>query len=627
MHRGRRCCTVQLDWIRIGSERPVRLALDPRVTVVTAPAAEVERLVAALSRAWLDAGGEVGGSLSASGMQVPLDSTTVLGLGLTGEGPPRVGPGQVPAPSPADPAATEDAIAEASRRVDEARAALDQEELRREAARAAVEAGGRELEELRDRLTAIEVQLAAADDRVALRAAERSAAASAVELATAHLEGIDHLRRRVQDMLDGASQWRLGAAPAGLDGVLAECRAAGVGPAEVLDSLATWSARMAAGTATVATEAAVVREALDSVERRWAVASAAGVEGDPEVAAAVAVVSAAGERAAALEELLASGVPGERVRVEIDEAHERTLSASNRDRPSAVAAEEAVLGRYGFDSFLDYTIATSTRSVGDLVADRLGRLREEFTEATAALTAARTRAAARLDALAAEREPLQRRAAELLGGWPEGPVAEALGRLAEPPPELAVLPERVLEARAEALDGRRRAEEELAELDDEERTAPQEREELVRAHAAVSVRTGELAELLDVVVARSEEELARHRAAGAELARAEALLVAAEAGADATAYTEADLPFVVASLLAALPVGAERPPLVLHDTLRPLGPRLAVACLDALAAEGLQVLYLTDDEDLVAGWEAEPTRPPVVRLKGRGRLRRLLRRR
>ena len=622
----RRCCAVQLDWIRIGTERPLRLVLDPRVTLVTAPAAELDRLVAALSRAWLDAGVEVGGSLSAAGMQVPLDPTTVLGLGLTGEGPPLVGPEQVPPPSPAGREVAEESLVEAARRVDRARAAVDAEVRRCEASSAAVEAGDRELGELRDRLASIDVHLVAADERDGLRAAERAAAVAAAELAGARVLGIDGVHGRVQDLVAQAPRWRLGTAPAGLDEVLGECRAAGVGPAGTVDALAAWSVQLAAGTAPVAAAAVELRAALDAVEQRWAAASAAGVEGDPEVVAAAAAAAAAGERAAALEELLASGVPGERVRVEIDQAHERTLSAGHRDRAAAVAAEEAVLGRYGFDSHLDYTIATSTRSVGDLVADRLAQLREELVAAAGRLAAARTSAAARLDALAAEREPLQRRAAELLGGWPDGPIGDALDRLPELPAELSGLPERLLETRAAAVEERRRAEEQLNELAEEELAAPSDREELVHARASVATRMDELAGLLEVARARTDEELVRHREAVADLARAEALLVAAESEADGSGYTEADVPWVVGAVLAALPAGAERPPLVLHDAFRGLAPRLAVTCLEALGREGVQVLYLTTDGDLAARWDEDPAHSPTVRLKGRSFLRRFLRR-
>ncbi|MFZ4518073.1 MAG: hypothetical protein ACOYOP_06775 [Microthrixaceae bacterium] len=618
---------MQLDWIRIGSERPVRLVLDPRVTMVRAPAPELERLVAALSRAWLDAGGEVGGALSSAGIQVPLDDSTVLGLGLTGEGPPVVGAGWIPPPSAASVAAAGDAVMDAARRVDEARLALDLEERRREATRAAAEVGGRELDELRDRVAAIELQLAAADERAGVRRVERAAAGEAATLAAGRLQELDRLGELLREVVAASPSWRIGTAPTGLDELLEGCRSTGPGPTELLDALGAWSARMADGTAPVAAEAAALRDALASVERRWAEASVAGVEGDPEVRAALDTATAAGERTAALEELLDSGVPGERVRVEIDAAHERTLSAHHRDRDGAVAAEEEVLARYGFDSYLDYTIATSTRSVGDLVADRLGRLRDELAEAGAALAAARTRAAGRLDALAAEREPLQRRAAELLGGWPERPLDEVLGELPEPPAELRRLPEQVLAARTEAADERRRAEEAVADLDAEDRTAPAAREELVQAHATVSAGATELADLLEQVRSRADEELARCRDAAAVLARAEAQFVAAEGGADAAAYTDADLPDVLAAVLAALPSGAERPPLVLHDALRPLGPRLAMACLDALGRDAVQVLYLTDDDELLAAWEADPGRPPAVRLKDRGRLRRLLRRR
>jgi hypothetical protein len=607
---------MRLVEVRLEHDRPIRLALHRRLTGVVAPTEDRDRLAAVLGRAWVLAGSELEGVIDAGGYLTPLDPTAVVALDLDGDGLPVVGPDVVPPPDPArHEAQLRAAAAERDRwqvAVDEAVAELEDLQRRREATRAAIEAGRAERHEALQRRDDLVRQRAALAERPSHLARERAVAATAVAAAAARIDEVRHVADRLAAVMgpDGdARHLRNGDDTSEFRAVVERGGSVGaVRPSSLAVSL-EWLAHVASGDAPVRSDAATLIRAEADIEHRWQEASSLGVEGAAEVVAARERRDRLSEDRRTLEGLARSGVLGDTARSEIEAAHAAVGRArSAAEVEEARRAEDLALSRYGFDSYLDFTIAMSTRSVGQKAEEKLARIVDELAETEKALEDARRLAAERLERLAEAREPVRRRITDYLGTRPEGPGAPLLALIPEVPPEVAGLTAEVDAALSAAREELVRHEDLLRELDEELAGLTDRLAELDDQIARVDERSGQIENLLtraehdaDAVATRSEAAERRRRDAEAALSaswRAYEELV--DGG--APGYSADDLPPVVEAVAEEVTVG--RPhgtPVVLVDTFAPLGPDLLDGALDALSYRlgGTQLVYLTDDRGLV----------------------------
>jgi hypothetical protein len=320
------------------------------------------------------------------------------------------------------------------------------------------------------------------------------------------------------------------------------------------------------------------------------------------------------QRLAALEELSASGVLAEQARREIDAAHaERARLEIERGRgrslEEAIAREEEVTARYGFDSYLDYSIALSTRSVGEAVQATLDGVRGEAAVAADVLGAARDRAAAVRHQLTEERAAVRERFRELAGMDVEHLSLESIQRIPAVPAELVGLSARLHEVIAAVDQQRTQATADIERHEEWHHQLLSEIEVLRSELAERSETANALAPLIQAAWAQHEEAASASAALEQQVSAATAALAAADSELaalhqeDLSSYSAADVPVVVTHLGPLVDPPASDPvPVVLADCFRPLGPH-ATAALEAMmvAAVRVQMVYVTDDPSVI-GW-------------------------
>lgn len=609
---------MRLVDIHLDADRPVDVELHERLTVVLCDPVARMRLASVLARAFVVAGHDLWGTVEQHGWRGPLDPSAVVGMALAGDGLPVMGADRLPPPDPTTRevarAQAEAAATEADQRVRSATEEVQRTARLDQATAVAARYGSEELEREQAALAATEAELAGWADRPAALAAERDAVEAEVASATARrtaLEGsVAALGAVLADAPPGGgwSPERVEAVAAALAAVIAD----GAPERGAVGVVAGWLAELGAGRAAADAAAQELADAWVDHERRWAEAATTGVEGDPRVVAARTARTRQAEVVGVLEELAASGLLGRRARTDIEAAHAAVAAASGRHRAEAEAAETATLGRYGFDSYLDFSIAVSTRTLSDTVDAKAADERALLSLADEQLDAARREAAEDRRRLADEREGLRGRVEACLGGWPDGEVEERLRRVPAVPAALASLvPE--LEATSAGL-GR-----EIEEGRERSAQLRTEIEGLSAAHerllATVEDQRRRVAGIADLVArARAEATAAaRHHAdAVAALSAAEAERVAAWGAVEELAdvgeldYGPDDLAAVATAVVTAAQqaVAADRP-LVLDETLAPVGPGRAAEVLAHLlvAVPQAQVVYLTEDTSL-ADWVA-----------------------
>ena len=145
-----------------------------------------------------------------------------------------------------------------------------------------------------------------------------------------------------------------------------------------------------------------------------------GVEGDSEVAALASERADLDTNHQLLRGLAASGMLGDTAKSQIDASHIARCSRRPRPRrPMRPLLEQAVLARHGFDSYLEYTIATSTRSVGQAVEAKLADPRST-SRASIATWPRHGPGSPGESSSSPAREPAQQKVSALLGFRPEG---------------------------------------------------------------------------------------------------------------------------------------------------------------------------------------------------------------
>jgi hypothetical protein len=625
---------MRLVDIHLDADRRLDLQFRGRLTVVVADDVARDRLAGVLANAFVLAGTELTGTVDAGDYLTPLDPTAVVALDLPGDGLPVLGPGRLP----------EVDHGELRRRRAEVEARRDALVAESERAAAATAAGRRRVDLAGTAVTVGRAELDDAERRVEEAAADLDAATARIDELPGALEAaraaVDRAELRLRELQDLARVLgevpRIGVVPdhAALGELLPRCGELAAAPEEVLAAVASWCAAVATGAAEVHDRAAALADEVAEVDRAWAELSARGVEGDDEVVAAVAALADAGAHLADLQALADEGVLGERVRREVEDAHEALVALRGRHGrdggtlAAAEATEAEALARYGFDSYLDFTIAVSTRSAREVAEERLAAAAAAAAAAEAALEAARAAAAARRDHLAAVREAHLGAVVELLGHRPEGSIVDALRTVPGVPSDVADLAATVaatvVGAEADLTDARASVDGIRAELDD----VPDGRDRAAGRLAEAVERRDAVEELVvraGIALAAERSGLGDHEADEAELV-AELASVdeerrRLELAADGLGAEELRLlGAAVEELVATHARGVL--PVVLHDLLAPLGPDAAVAVLGRLAvADGGQLLYLTADRCL-ADWARSADGVGLVELRRPGWLRR-----
>ncbi|MCO5318331.1 MAG: hypothetical protein M9942_07825 [Microthrixaceae bacterium] len=576
------------------------LVLHPRLTVITGEPVHLAEVVGALGSLYRDAGTAIEGTLEYAGLQMPLDQTAVVSLDLHGSGLCRMDPtsfrGAREAVAESIRAATEHRLRELTDLQTQLEARVGELLRRSEASHAAVRACsedvqraaemeqllGAELQRARNAPVELDAAIASAESRFGELAARTHAAESRIEELVGVLSpGSDELAR----LRIGSP----GADHATLCSAVQEAEELGLLPEATSRGLRQWLDSVAEGTAPTSESVASMLDEVATLEAAWEELTARGVEGDPAVVEARAHHDEVVSRHEALRGLADSGLLAERARDEIDAAHE-SADAELEDR---------VLAAYGFESHLDYTIAVSTRSVGEAVESTLQRAHAEMVRASDALEAERERAAAERSELGALREDLRTRIQGATGTEAESLSAEDLASIPEPSRELdgaSVAMQHALQAMRGELAG---ADEELQHLRDErERLAdPAALEaelaghrEHVAALEPLMARATAAADEMDAEIAAIRSELATVAAERSELAES------SSASAGEGASSPADLAAFARALLENLDRrGSEPEPVLVEEALVQLGGD-APGVLDAIleVEPDLQVVYVSD---------------------------------
>lgn len=581
------------------------LVLHPRLTVVAGEPDQRAEVIEVLSTVYSIAGSTVGGTIEYSGFHMPLDQTAVVSLDIAGRG--FVTIDQDAWERARSEMHSELTVGVRSRlaELEDARGPLEAEAdaLGRKcaAAEAATEAvteelthSGHLLEELAARLEVAERrpgELRSEMDtaRVELDRAEM-VLAIATERAPSLLGVLESNGRHVTDM-------RLGQEPTALLDAVAEAESVCLIGPERASELLGWLAEVGTGSAEPSQRITAMLSEIRHLEQRWEILSARGVEGEPEVIAARERYEEVAIRAANLEQLAGSGLVADRARAEIDAAHE------SKD-PSE---ESRVLEMYGFDSYLDYTIALSTRSVGDAIAATVERSRVELVRATDALEMARESAAAERDELNRQRDELRERIQRDTGVEPESLTEEILSAIPELPAGLGDLPGEFEEA-LEVLRGEVRSardalsaiEGELGRIDDPERIRSEleDRGARVEELEELSVRASEVGDQ-----ARDSLEEVTAGLQRIEVERQELLSERSSMGSPGEGISPTEVALALRAVIRQLDAaGSEPTPVLLADTFCTLGDD-APQVLEALAGEvpELQVVYVTGS-DAVTAW-------------------------
>ncbi len=601
---------MRLVDLEVAVEHGISFELHPRLTMIVAPAPLHERLAAQLSKAFVLAGTEVTGTVDGGGFLTPFDPTAVVALDLVGDGLRVVGPNVLPPPDPTPRrAAREQLVAQLDHRRRELRSIADERghvERLAAATTAAITAGTSERDECSARLTDLMSTVATLDARPAALSAERSAATNAADVANARLVELRALRAELATVLgpseDGATI-RMGDDLSVMIELVDRAGTLGAISSEQQAELQTWCVAVAASSAPIRDDAKDLIAQVEGLDRAWQRVAQLGIEGAPAVARLVSDQHDLVTNQRLLADLAASGLLGDTAKSHIDAAHIAVLQAPKSEQAAAVADEQTMLARYGFDSYLEYTIATSTRSLGQAVQAKLDELDAAIAQVGHDLGLARTTAATEIERLAAEREPAQERVTALLGYRPAGSSVGALCTVPSVPHAVTRLTLTVDEAIELAQDEMVRYREVQTELDDEGQTVVAQLGEL---HEQRDQLAGRLSDL-DEVIARAitEREVLVQRQGELDRRAAEVTTLLAECGVEidridgvpTDRYHDDDLPLVVDAVVSVLGgTSSGSDPVVMSDTLAPMG-ELATAALEEVArqAEQHQVLYLTSD--------------------------------
>ena len=393
-----------------------------------------EHLVGTLADLYALAGSDVVGSIEYSGFEMPLDQTSVVSLDLHGGGPVLL--------DATDLHRIREKLRETFRhdteqsveRLGEDIDVLDAKVLAAlrtaEATEAAVGAGSEELaagealleqlaeelDQLRQRPEVLAGELADAQERLA----EQESITDRVETITVALT------ERLDPLGDYLSSLRIGDPTEHIREELAELIGLGHADGTVPTAVLEWLEQMQTGEAAPSATVVEHLEEIRRIDSQWQELARVGVEGDAEVIEARAQHDRATERLAWLEELAESGLLADRARAEIDEAHES----------GDVTAESEVLERYGFESYLDYTIALSTRSVSEALNSTLSDARVAVVGTSDALDAARAQSADTRTALGDRRQELRERVRASTGVDADELSVEALSLIPQRPAEL-----------------------------------------------------------------------------------------------------------------------------------------------------------------------------------------------
>ncbi len=581
------------------------LVLHPRLNVIFGEASAIDDLEAILNDLYSSAGGAVGGSIEYSGFQMPLDQTAVVSLDLHGRGMRSL-----------DPVDLEDACrAMRAGLVSGSQSRLEDVDTR-------IAQMGEDLEALRRKRAAAEAALSAVSDELAhsselidelierqeqalvrpeeLRR-EIEQAVNALDVAASTLAEAETVAEEVSERLDPngstITALRLGDATSGLVGLVEQADAMGLLDPDTASSLSVWLSEVAAGTAETSSSITEMLDEIQELESRWSELAARGVEGDQEVVDARERQRETAQRTENLEQLVSSGLLAERARQEIDAAHD-----------SSDDEEEArVLSLYGFESYLDYTIAISTRSVGEAIEATVVRARAETVRATDILEAAREEAAKVRHALNLQREALRVRVTSSTGVDPESLSSEALAAIPELPAVLEEVVPRCQVSLERLRDDCNRIESEVTELRRELDAVPDpveiaaeadsERERMAAFEPLLPQAETIHAETQTALEA-SEISLEALRTTRAELIAERAVYETAS-----DALGPGDVAVMIHAAVAEILIpDAEPTPVLLADSFAQMG---AAACdvLEAVSAEidRTQLVYLTSDDDL-AGW-------------------------
>ncbi|MGI9577820.1 MAG: hypothetical protein ACR2OH_06455 [Microthrixaceae bacterium] len=628
---------MRLVDVHVEGETTLDVVLHPRLTVLTGMQAETHLLADALARCFVMAGNGVTGTVEYSGFHMPLDQTTVVSLDVQGDGFRVLTQSQVPEP---DQAGAEVAAADLEERrigwqrrfeaADAQRASL---QTRLEATAAAVRVGQDELAGAQRAARELEATAQAAEDRPA-ELAERVAAVQAeLDSADAHLSAGTQFAPRFAAAFDpegdAIASIRIGSDPAMHRNLVGQATdMALLAPARLAD-LEGWLDAVASGEAAPNPALAAMLEEIKALESRWQEVSSVGVENEPAVVEARGRLEALSQRLYALEELAESGILADRARTEIDAAHNETVRRESERHVRSSGVEEAagheadVLATYGFDSYLDYTIALSTRSVGDAVKGTLDRVRTERVGAADALEAVRAEAAARRDELSEERRQLRERIRVRTGLAAEELTVDVLATVPELPSWLGVLAAELdaslgsyRENRARILSSLETLEgEQLDDVDRPTRLRLEAEQQHKRA-VALAPLVDQAAREHDVVGGQMAE-VDRTMEEATERLHAVDRQLAALAMPEADGYAPADVAAIVTGLTPLIdPPGPDPVPVLMVDTYAQLGSLTASALESTLvAAVRVQLVYITD-EPTVLEWaeQLSPSAGQLVRL-------------
>lgn len=599
------------------------LALHPHLTVIWGEPKQLAELTDVLEHLYSIAGSAVGGTIEYLGFGMPLDQTAVVSLDIHGSGLRTLETSVLEESRSRIQAElasrVETRLSELGASLD--RAASDADSLRRRkaAAAAAMVAVTEELRHSSDVVDDLGERYESAirrpeELRAAIDAAREvqqrfeDALGAAQELAPSVLEALDPMGALIAGL-------RLCQECPELTSVITEAQSVGLLTSEHATSVGQWLAYVAAGRAEASRQIAGMLEEAQRLEEEWQVLSARGVEGDPEVSEARARLEEASVRIENLEGLASSGLLAERARAEIDAAHE----------VADAGEEHRVLELYGFDSYLDYTIALSTRSVGETIDATVDRARAELVRATDSLEMAREQVAAVLGELNERRDGLRRRIAATTGVEPESLSADVLATIPQLPPELLDVPVAVKDAlgslRRESEAAREALAECRADLDglvDPEVICGELDAEQVRL-ADLEVLLGQ-AEEVHLRAAESlgaaESEVATLVAEREELLAEDSLLHRA-----GTESTVTEIAVVIRSVTEQVVVADTEPtPVLFADSFSSLG-RSAPEVLDAVVTgvPDVQFVYLTQDGSMASWAKQLPTEVGVLVRVGRRR--------
>jgi hypothetical protein len=628
---------VRLVDVHVEGEQAIDVVLHPRLTVLTGAESETHALAEALARSFVLAGNGVTGTVDYSGFHMPLDQTTVVSLDLQGDGFRVLTPGEVPEPDVggADLAASdlEDRRRGWQQRLEVAQSQVESLRPRFEATAAAVRVGQDELAGARNAADQLESEAESAADRPARLAAQIATAQQELAAADAHLHAATQFAPGFADAFDpdrdSIGTIRIGVDPTTHRDMLGRASQMALLSDGRTAELSSWLDSVADGSAAPNPALAAMLNEIDALDQRWQEISAVSVEDEPEVLEARQRAEALTHRLAALEELADSGILADRARSEIDAAHNETLRLESERHLRSGGAEQAaeheaeVLATYGFDSYLDYTIAVSTRSVGDAVRGTLERVRTEQVGASDALEAVRGSAAGRRTAISEERNEFRERILERTGLAAEDLTVDVLATVPELPACLDGLREEVDAALSGYSENRGHMLSVLESLEAEQADGA-DRPERIRSEAEEQrKRATALAPLVDQasrehdVVAGQMAEAQRTVEEAAERLQAVDRQLASLAMPGSDGYAPADVASIVTGLTPLIdPPGPDPVPVLMVDTYARLGS-LTPSALEAtlVAAVRVQLVYITDEPSVIEWAEQlSPSAGQLVRL-------------